>query len=496
MLFNSYVFLFAFLPAVLAGFYLLRRFGKLDLSISFLIFASFIFYSYWEPSYFVLLFGSIVGNYLISGPIASRPRPAAKLLLILGVAANLALLGYFKYSNFIAANVAELVGIEYTMRAIVLPIGISFFTFQQIAYLVDCHTTRAREAAFGDYALFVSFFPQLIAGPIIHHSLTRPQFARLREESVDPILPAFGVIIFVIGLSKKVLLADNLARGADPIFNAVDAGAVIDPLTAWTGTLAYTLQIYFDFSGYSDMAIGLALLFGIRMAINFDSPYKSRSIIEFWRRWHITLSTWLRDYLYIPLGGNRGGELSRLKNVFITMLLGGIWHGAGWTFVIWGALHGTFIVINHAARKHVPALNVDRGLADRIAKQAATMLIVMIAWVFFRATTVSGAMSMLGSMAAIAHEPTQTGLIAQGLFFWILVGASIALFLPNTQEITRYSPDVNQPLELPRIPIVASIRQGRLIAAPSPAVAIACGTLFAVVIASIWKPAIFIYFNF
>lgn len=488
MLFNSYVFLFAFLPITLSGFYILYATGRRQALVPFLFLASVAFYAWWTPADSVFLISSIVGNFLISGYIARSQEPLSKRLLTLAVCANLGLLFYFKYYEFVMSNVAAIGGWPHTPTGVHLPIGISFFTFTQLAYLVDCYRSRDSERTFSNYGLFVTIFPHLIAGPIIHHAQMRPQFDRLRTNDIDPTLIAVGVMCFIMGLAKKVLLADNLVTWADPAFNAVDTGGTLSSGQAWIGILAYTLQIYFDFSGYSDMAIGLALLFGIRLPINFDSPYKSRSFIEFWRRWHITLSTWLRDYLYIPLGGNRGGEFMRLRNVMITMVLGGIWHGAGWTFLIWGAIHGTCIVINHLFRSFFPRGRDQRDapLWD-LTKLLTTLLLVMVAWVFFRATTTGGAMSMLQSMftggavnAAVPH------LNLPGAF-WILLAGGLALLAPNTQQILRYSADPDRPLRLPAI-------WSRLANRPSRAALF--GVLLAAAVACIWRPAIFIYFNF
>jgi alginate O-acetyltransferase complex protein AlgI len=502
MLFISYIFLFGFLPGALFVFYGLRRLGLKDASVAALMVASVVFYSYWRPSDTFILIGTIIVNYFVAKYLGRVAKNRAKLLLIFGISVNLGLLVYFKYFDFLAVNLAALGGFEYVARHVVMPIGISFFTFTQLAYLVDCYQSRTYEANFTTYALFVTIFPHLIAGPIIHHAQMRPQFALLRREPVDPDLITMGVVIFVAGFAKKVLLGDNVAIGADLAFNAADHGAQLSMASAWIGTIAYTLHIYFDFSGYSDMAIGLALLFGLRLPINFNSPYKSTSIIDFWRRWHITLSSWLRDYLYIPLGGNRGGEFARLRNVFITFLLGGLWHGAGWTFVIWGALHGAYVVVNHLLIKGaaVPATATSvvaaiPGPLTVAGKRAAVMLLVMIAWVFFRATTVAGAMSILRSMFFV-----QRGLPLEGLDFrtyiWILLAGAIALFAPSTQQLTRYTPKLTEPLRLPQGSLLGSLRSGNLGFSASPAVALGCGLLFAAALTGIWRPAIFIYFNF
>jgi alginate O-acetyltransferase complex protein AlgI len=493
MLFNSYIFLFGFLPAALLIFYGLRRWGFLNASVTSLMLASVAFYTYWRPSDTFILIGTIIVNYFVAKSLGKLSEKHSKLLLIFGISVNLGLLIYFKYFDFLATNVAAVGGINYVARHIVMPIGISFFTFTQLAYLVDCYRSRTYEANFITYALFVTVFPHLIAGPIIHHAQMRPQFARLRREPVDANLITMGVVIFVVGLAKKVLLADNLVGGANLVFNAADHGAHLSTASAWIGTIAYTLQIYFDFSGYSDMAIGLALLFGLCLPVNFNSPYKSTSIIDFWRRWHISLSTWLRDYLYIPLGGNRGGEFARLRNVFITFLLGGLWHGAGWTFVIWGALHGAYVVVNHLMIKGATPKTPGRFAVA--GKRLVVMLLVMIAWVFFRATSVAGALSIMRSMFSV-----QPGMVLAGLdfnvFAWMWLGGAIALFAPSTQQLTRYSAKPKEPLKLPEGSLLGSLRAGNLTYAASPAVALIGGCMFAAALACIWRPAIFIYFNF
>ena len=502
MLFNSYPFLLVFLPLTLLAFYGLRQFGRLGASVAALALASIVFYAYWQPRDTLVLVGSVVFNFLISKGMVRVAGAPSRLLLLLGICGNLAVLFYFKYFNFVAANFAAAAGLQFVARAIVMPIGISFFTFTQIAYLVDCFRSRTREGNFVNYGLFVTIFPHLIAGPIVHHAQMRPQFESLRRNSIDPELIKMGIIIFVIGLAKKVLLADNLVVGADAVFNAADHGLIPGFSTAWIGVVSYTLQIYFDFSGYCDMAIGLALLFGVRLPVNFNSPYKSQSIIEFWRRWHITLSSWLRDYLYIPLGGNRDGEWMRMRNIFTTMLLGGIWHGAGWTFIIWGALHGSYIVADHVLlmrKRRTPSAH-NSGLKSafwvQTAKQSCTLLLVMLAWVFFRAKTVSGALVLLRAMTTAGAASASPLAVGPALYFWILLGSIIVLLAPNTQQLTRYTDKLTEPLRLAS----TSTLQGLLSSPPAltatPTVTVICGLLFAVAFAQLWRPAIFIYFNF
>jgi D-alanyl-lipoteichoic acid acyltransferase DltB (MBOAT superfamily) len=315
------------------------------------------------------------------------------------VAADLALLGYFKYANFFLASANQLLGLSRPTLGIVLPLGISFFTFTQIAFLVDAYRGAAREYSFVHYLMFVTYFPHLIAGPLFHHAQMMPQFVSRETYRVDLENVGAGISIFVLGLAKKVLIADGLAEYASPVFDAVRDGKVLMFAEAWLGALAYSLQLYFDFSGYSDMAVGLALMFNVRLPLNFDSPYQAASIIEFWRRWHMTLSAFLRDYLYIPLGGNRKGKARRYVNLLTTMLLGGLWHGAGWTFVVWGGLHGAYLVINHAWRACKRSWGWGEG--GRIAMYAGTgltFLAVAIGWVFFRADSLSSAWALLSAM--------------------------------------------------------------------------------------------------
>ena len=346
MLFNSYEFIFVFLPLTLAGFFALARRGGGRAAMAWLVVASLAFYGWWNPAYVPLLLGSVLANYGLGRYLArcsrtggqSAGRPGGRAVLILGIAGNLVLLGYYKYAGFLAGTAGALTGADLGLDGIVLPLAISFFTFQQIAFLVDAYRGEAAEPGLLRYGLFICFFPQLIAGPIVHHREMLPQFGRARTFQFNPANAAVGVTVFSIGLVKKAVLADGIGAHARPVFDAAAAGAAPDLLTAWSGALAYTFQLYFDFSGYTDMAIGAALLFNIRLPPNFDAPYKATSIIDFWRRWHMTLSRFLRDYIYIPLGGNRHGEPRRYANLMTTMLLGGLWHGAGWTFILWGGL--------------------------------------------------------------------------------------------------------------------------------------------------------------
>ncbi|MDX6752523.1 MBOAT family protein [Geminicoccaceae bacterium 1502E] len=487
MLFNSDVFITEFLPIVLAGFLAIRLWRRPEAGLLWLLGASIYFYGYWSLWALPLLLGSILGNYLLGELL--RRRGGQRGLLALGVGANLALLFWFKYASFAAAQLAEATGNEPVLGWIVLPIGISFFTFQQIAYLVDIARGETVERHPLRYALFVSFFPQLIAGPIVHHRELAPQFARAGSRPWASDL-AVGATIFTIGLAKKVLLADNLAHLATPAFEAAAQGGDVGMAAAWTAAVAWSLQIYFDFSGYSDMAIGLGRLFGIVLPINFASPYKAASIVEFWRRWHVTLSRFLRDYLYIPLGGNRHGRARQLLNIFLTMLLGGIWHGAGWTFVLWGAMHGAFIVVNHLWQgwRGAPAVPAPLG-------RALTLLAVILAWVPFRAADLAttgslyGAMLGLGSAgeAALLPAPQPT------LFVFLAAGAILALWAPNTQTLMRH---VEPGLASPGYASGIEPAPRRAAWRPRAAHAILAGFAFAACMMMLNRATEFIYFQF
>lgn len=486
MVFSSYAFLLVFLPLTLTGFYALRAAGMRRLSVTFLLVASLAFYGVWSLGHLALLALSIAGNYFC-GRIAasSAPDAARKAVTIAGVAGNLSLIFWFKYLDFAGSNAAALVGAGWTMKNIVLPLGISFFTFQQIAYLVDCYRVKDGEKSLRDYALFVTFFPQLIAGPIVHHRYTRPQFANLAERAVNAGYIPYGVMIFAMGLAKKTLLADPIARAIDPVWASAAAGDPIGAAAAWMAMVGYTLQIYFDFSGYCDMAIGLGLMLGVRLPVNFNSPYRSRSIIEFWRRWHMTLSAFLRDYVYIPFGGNRGGEFFRLRNIFLTMLIGGVWHGAAWTFVIWGAIHASLITANHAARLWLPLLDRMQGPVAGAIKQAALLAAVMIAWVFFRADGLAAAKAVIGGLlepvGAFEPDPYVLALMA--------FAAALALFAPNALDVAGYVEALDKPLPRKTAP-------GARILRPTPMAATATAIMLAAGLAVAWRPAIFIYFNF
>ena len=460
MLFNSYEFVFGFVPIVLIGAYFLAGRGQRRLSVAWLVGMSLFFYGWWNPAFLGLIIGSVVFNFLVGSYLARhRLARGTKLALAGGILANLGAIGYFKYAGFFVSVAGHVIGASWAVPGIVLPLAISFFTFQQIAYLVDAYRGETEEHDLLNYFLFVTFFPQLIAGPIVHHREMMPQFLRPGAARLRANRLAVGFTIFAIGLFKKVIIADGVAGYVTPVFAAADRGVALHFLEAWSGVLSYSFQIYFDFSGYSDMAVGLAQLFGIRLPINFFSPYKADSIVEFWRRWHISLSRFLRDYLYIPLGGKRAGIPIRYRNILITMLLGGLWHGAGWTFVIWGGLHGLYICVNHAWRYVKRRLGFPSGpLASwtGLPSRFLTFLAVTVAWVFFRAETLDGALVMLEAMASPGNLMTpmhdflvdrQSLFTAFGpsfnfLLLFLLLGA--VWFLPNTYELmVRYQPAID-----------------------------------------------------
>ena len=468
MLFNSYVFIFVYLPIVLLGFFALGRHSRFMGGL-WLFAASLFFYGWWDPGSVGLLLTSMLFNYGIGVGIVNLHRQQAPQraywLLSVGVIADLVLLGYFKYAEFFITNMNATLGIDAHVAAIALPLGISFFTFTQIAFLVDAYRCKVQETNLVHYGLFITYFPHLIAGPVIHHKEMMPQFAQNQTYSLRwPYLSA-GLTLFAIGLIKKVGLADGIAPFASPAFAAAANGEHLSLLEAWTGALAYTFQLYFDFSGYSDMAIGLSCLFGVKLPLNFHSPYKSVNIIEFWRRWHMTLSRFLRDYLYISLGGNRKGRVQRYINLMLTMLLGGLWHGAGWTFVAWGGLHGLYLVINHAWHQVRTKCGQDINRSTPIGRlfgMLLTFLAVVVAWVFFRAQDINAALNMLAAMCGqyglmippeLFRADTTEFLAAQGILIgelplftktpgdlvqaatWIAALWGIVWLAPNSQEI-------------------------------------------------------------
>ena len=434
MLFNSYEFIFFFLPLTfLTYFYFLDkkfiRFSKL-----FLVLASLTFYSWWNLIYLPLILSSLIFNFLIGNILNNnlkRKRVHKKIILFLGIALNLVLLGYFKYSDFFIVNYNTIMGTSHTLLHIVLPLAISFFTFQQIAYLVDSYYQDTQEYDFLNYSLFVTFFPQLIAGPIVHHKEMMPQFENKYNFVKNYKNIALGLFIFSIGLFKKVVIADNFSVWANSGFENAYS---LNMIEAWATSLSYTFQLYFDFSGYTDMAIGAALLFNIRLPINFNSPYKALNIQDFWKRWHITLSRFLRDYIYIPLGGNRKGDIKTYTNLIVTFFIGGLWHGAGWTFIVWGLLHGVALTIFKIYEKF-------NFTMPKFFAWFLTFNFINITWIFFRASDFQEAIAILSTMF-IGKVPLDLSANLEHLnanpsiYGWI-IAIFILIFFKNSIELSK-----------------------------------------------------------
>jgi len=449
LLFNSYAFIFFFLPITFFIYFYLNKQHLIEASKAFLVISSLFFYAWWNLSYLPLILVSMLVNYTLGKELSEHKKNArgysAKKLLIIGIIFNLGLLGYYKYMDFFILNFNRIFYSDIPLWHLALPLAISFYTFQQIAYLVDSYREETKEYDFLNYAVFVTFFPQLIAGPIVHHAEMMPQFARLKNKVKNYYNIALGLFIFSLGLFKKVIIADTFAMWATQGF---DVAKSLNMLEAWATSLSYTFQLYFDFSGYTDMAIGVALLFNIKIPINFFSPYKATSIQDFWRRWHITLSRFLKDYIYIPLGGNRKGEVRTYANLFMTFLLGGIWHGAGWTFVFWGILHGLALVIHRIWKKFGMTMPI-------LLAWFITFNFINIAWVFFRALNFDAAMKVLkgmftgdlvfpASLSTYFEELKEWGVVfghwsklyqhESYMGLSLFAGLVIVLFLPNSMQ--------------------------------------------------------------
>ncbi len=391
MLFNSYEFIFLFLPITFFVYFYLNSVRLTEAAKGFLVFSSLLFYSWWNVVYLPLILSSMLFNYVVGNMLSRHGgvgRVSKKTVLIFGICSNVLLLGYFKYSDFFITNVNNAFDQNIDLLNLALPLAISFFTFQQIAYLVDSYRKETKEYDFLNYAVFVTFFPQLIAGPIVHHKEMMPQFANLRNSIINYRNIALGLFVFSLGLFKKVVIADKFSIWAS---NGFDVSESLNLFSAWATSLSYTFQIYFDFSGYTDMAIGLALLFNIKLPVNFNSPYKAINIQDFWRRWHITLSRFLRDYVYIPLGGNREKAFRTYNNLMITFIVGGIWHGAGWTFLLWGFLHGLALIVHRIWRIY------GFGLWAWVS-WLITFNFINLTWVFFRAKEWNDAIKVLSGM--------------------------------------------------------------------------------------------------
>ena len=474
MLFNSYEFILIFLPLTLIIYFYLSRLDQFK-GMIWLVISSLFFYSWWSIPHTTILIISILINFMFSR-IMIKKYFNTKVTLIIAIIINLCALAFFKYFNFLINFIFMNENSSFFNYEIELPLGISFFTFTQIAFLVDVYSNKVKEPKIGRYFLFVTYFPHLIAGPLIHHAQMIPQFISSRASKIRKINLIKGFGIFTVGLAKKLILADNLAIYANGVFDAAKIGIQPDFIEAWTGSLAYTLQLYFDFSGYCDMAIGISLMFGIKLPINFNSPYKSSNIINFWKCWHITLSTFLKNYLYIPIGGNKKGILRRHSNIFITMLLGGLWHGASWNFVIWGGLHGLFIVINHCWTQLItePYIKNTKYLHNiySLLMIPFTFIFIVFAWVIFRADSFEsslliykgcfgyGGLSLPSSFKLLVNESSilftifNNRVTFNGIFInipdlasvggpikfvvYFFVSMLIVWTFPNTQEIFCY----------------------------------------------------------
>jgi alginate O-acetyltransferase complex protein AlgI len=445
LIFNSFEFIFMFLPIVFVLYYV---FNKINFTLSkiWLLASSLFFYSWWNPSYLPLILVSLLVNFFIGSYLGKMDRSRSKkALLTIGIFFNVCLLGYFKYYDFFASNLNWALGTNFNVLHLILPLAISFYTFQQIAYLVDSYRNETKEYNFLNYALFVSFFPQLIAGPIVHHSQVMSQFDDKHNRKINYKNIGLGLFVFAVGLFKKVGIADTFAVWANKGYSMYTELTFVD---SWMTSLAYTFQLYFDFSGYSDMAIGAGLLFNIVLPMNFNSPYKALNIQDFWRRWHITLSGFLTKYIYIPLGGNRKGRVRTYINIMIIFFVSGFWHGAGWTFIIWGVMHGAASVINRLWTK--AGFKMHKWLAWFI-----TFNFVNATWVFFRAPSFDVALEVLKAMTglkgiSLPAELSQYGFIQQftNNFYQFplndgfvkpaiitLLGFLIAVFAKNSLEL-------------------------------------------------------------
>ncbi|MCO6400924.1 MAG: MBOAT family protein [Verrucomicrobia bacterium] len=437
MIFCSYEFLFLFLPLVLLGYYFVfARVGR----TAFLTLMSYLFYGWWDYRFCgLLLLSTVLDHWVGRFIVGAKTRAGARRWLIVSVVANLSVLGFFKYFDLGASTanyLASLLGADaplVPLLHLVLPVGISFYTFQTMSYAIDLYQGRAKLARdWWSFACYVALFPQLVAGPIVRYHELAEQLVERRHS-----LAKFtnGTALFILGLAKKVLLADGVAPLVPLAFDVHQPGL----LDGWVGTLAYAMQIYFDFSGYSDMAVGLGLMFGFRFPINFDSPYKSVSITDFWRRWHISLSSWLRDYLYIPLGGNRIGSRRTYVNLFLVMLLGGLWHGANWTFVAWGAFHGLLLAWERLRR--------NRSAAPSAFSRPWTFILVCFAWVLFRAPTLPAALNVwkaLIGLEGLGNLAAYGGALQLNVALAILVAVCfLSWFAPNSWSLLR--PDNDDP---------------------------------------------------
>ncbi|MFG0329576.1 MAG: MBOAT family O-acyltransferase [Phycisphaerales bacterium] len=495
MLFNSYEFIFLFLPVVVLGYYAIGRYGTPRLARLWLLAASLVFYGWWNYRYLTLLASSVVINFQVGRTLERQHREGRPswLLTALAVLFNLGLLGYYKYANFFVDSFNVVFDGAFTLHQIILPLAISFFTFQQIGFVVDAYRGETFERDFLDYALFITSFWQLIAGPIVHHRQVMPQFRRAETYRFHPKQFSIGLTVFTIGLFKKLVIADSLAPYVNSVYGMPGGGFEPTFLEGWIGAFCYTAQIYFDFSGYSDMAIGLGRLFNIRVPTNFNSPYKSVSIIQFWRRWHITLSLFLREYCYYPLGGNRHGRLRKYRNLMVTMVLAGWWHGAGWTFIIFGVIHGFMLITNHSWREIQGKTKYTghTGLAPLCASVLFTFVLVAITLVLFRAPTVADAMALYEAMFGLNGWSLTSSVGVEWPLAYFALAMSIAWFLPNTNQLMGIlGPGETREDEI-QFGLTRVLRWK-----PSPLWALLVGIMFVIALVNLPKASEFLYFQF
>ena len=528
MLFNSYTFIFIFLPVVLLIFFAV---GKHDqrLGVAWLVSASLFFYAWWNPRYLLLLLGSIVFNYGVGTLLIGERRRNGKsrksrAILSVGLVADLALLSYYKYTHFFVENFNALSGMDWNVGEIILPLGISFFTFTQIAFLVDAYRGEVKTYNFIHYALFITYFPHLIAGPILHHKEMIPQFTNPSTFQWNAENIAAGLTVFFIGLFKKTVLADGIAPHAVTVFAVAAKGQDLTFLEAWLGGICYIFQLYFDFSGYCDMAIGGSLTFGIKLPLNFHSPYKAVNIFEFWRRWHMTLSRFLRDYIYTPLSHGRQKPWRLMMNLVITMIVGGVWHGAGWNYFLWGAMHGFFLSVNHLWR------NVRRQVFDhdlrrstrlgQVTACALTIAAFTFSMALFRSPDLESGVRMMKGMlglsgialplewrgqfgsaasfldaAGVSFQQLNTRVSDTGFrsdaFKWVFYLGVLVWMMPNTQQIMgRYFPAL-APYQGDKQVISA-----KLLWAPTPMWAVVTSVVAIIGLANITKVSEFLYYQF
>ncbi|MBJ2130613.1 MBOAT family protein [Alteromonas sp. IB21] len=478
MLFSSTDFIFVFFPLAVLSYYVVGAYKSKYRNYS-LVFFSLFFYAYWKVEYLPILIVTILVNFAFGRLISiDEEKKNSKIFLFIGISLNAFLLGTFKYFDFFTENFGYVSGVEFEPVDLILPLAISFFTFQQIAFLVDCYKGEAENYTLTEYFLFVSFFPQLIAGPIVHHKQMMPQFSDPASSSINFDNITRGLIIFSIGLFKKIVIADHFGAYVDAGYSEINA---LNSIGAWSVSLSYTVQLYYDFSGYCDMAIGTALFFNIKLPINFNSPYKALNIQDFWRRWHITLSNWLRDYIYIPLGGSRNGSLSTYRNLFLTFLFGGFWHGAGWGFIFWGMAHGTGLIIHRLWSKFGFVL-------PKFVAWFITILYIHLAWVLFRAETLHDAGQIYRKMFDIDFNFQSIKSFFDGYYshrmideinsLFVLISALILIFM---SALLRNSNDIS-----------ASYRGASYLLAMTSAIAFSLG----IFVLAGQSSQVFLYFNF